>query len=487
MSEKKPESGYLGLETVEKLPQPEEVFKVSKFTWKTKVALLWGSALIALGTSIGSGEFLLGPSIAIKIGLGLLWLVPIGALLQTIYIYSWARLVVVTGETPIMTMFKIGWWAAVLGTLGVFLTFVWGGWAYSSAAALTGGILGRMPDPADRPLVATVGIILLILTFVILSLGRRVARTLEIFNWFDLGVLFTSFVILAIILVPSHIWAEAARYLVAVGYFPQGVDLTVFAGWWGYIGFATGANYILANYFKDKGFGMGALTGFISALIGGRKIEMSPRGKAFKLTEENLRTYRKWLRLVAEELLIIFFIGAIVGMVIPMILAYSLAYGWRIDVAWNAPLWFAYGLQKFYGVMGYWWGVIVAILVLFKTQMGVADAIVRATIDTFWKMEKIRKWAKGDIRVLYYSILAVILAWASVAMFTSAPGWLIVIAANMANFAAFFGVPFLLYLNYRLPKELRMHWGHVVLNIIFMIMCIIIFSASVAYQLGLLK
>ncbi len=471
--------GYFGLESVDKIPTPEEVFKIPKLTLSRKVAVLWGSGIIALGVSIGSGEFLLGPSLAITIGLGLLWLVPIGALLQTAFIYSWVRMITATGETPITSMFKIGMWAAVLGTLGVFLTFVWGGWAYSSAAALAGGILGRMPGVADRPLVATIGIILLLLTFVILSLGKRVARTLEIFNWFDLGVLFTSFIILAIILVPPQIWAQAGGYLVSIGYFPPGVDLTILGAWWGYIGYATAADYILANYFKDKGFGMSSLTGYIPAIVGGKKLEVSPVGKAFKLTPENLATYRRWIKLAAEELLIIFFVGAVVGMAVPMILSYALAYGWKITIAWNVPLWLAYGLKKFYGDAGYWWGVIVAVLVLFKTQMGVADAIVRSFVDTFWKMDKVRRWTKGDVRWIYYLVLAIILAWASVAMFTSAPVWLIVIAANMANFAAFFSIPFLLYLNHKLPKELRMHWVLVLSNLIFMVMCIIFFIASV--------
>jgi hypothetical protein len=472
-------TGYLALETVDRIPTPEEVFKVPKLTWSKKIVALWGSAVIALGVSIGSGEFLLGPALSINIGLGLMWLIWIGALLQTIFIYGWVKVVTATGETPITSMFKIGTWAAILGTLGVFLSFVWGGWAYSSAAALAGGILGRMPGVEDRPFVAIIGIILLALTFVILSLGRRIARTLEIFNWFDLAVLFTSFIILAIILVPFDVWAEAGRYFVSVGYFPPKVDLVMFGGWWGYIGYATAINYILANYFKDKGFGMSSLTGYISAIVGGRKIDVSPIGKAFKLTQENLSIYRRWLKLAAEELLIIFFIGAIAGMAIPMILAYALAYGWKISVAWGVPLWFAYGLQGFYGVPGYWWGVIVAILVLFKTQMGVADAVVRAFTDTFWKIGKIREWAKGDIRRIYYLILAIILAWASVAMFASAPVWLIVIAANMANFSAFFSIPFLLYLNRKLPKELRMHWVLVLSNIVFMIMCIVIFIASI--------
>lgn len=472
-------------EVAENIPTPEEVFK-RPMTWRNKVFFLWGSALIALGVSIGSGEFLLGPALSIRVGLGLMWLIWVGAILQGFFIYSWARLTAIaTGETPITAMFRIGPWAGIIGSVLVFSTFVWGGWAAGSATALAGGILGKVPGPADRPFVATIGIALLILTFVILSLGRRVARTLEIFNWFDLAVLFSSFIVLAIILVPGRIWAEAAQGLVSVGQIPPGVDPVVFGGWWGYIGYATAVNYILVNYFKDKGYGMGSVTGFIPAIIGGKKIPVSPVGKLFKLTPENLAVYRRWSRLALEEIMLIFVIGAIVGMAIPMILAYSLAYGWAVRIEYGVPLWLSYGLTPFYGAAGYWWGVVVAILVLFKTQMGVADAIVRAFTDSLWKVEKIRKKFKEDIRYVYYIVLAVILAWASVAMFTTAPLVLVVIAANAANFAAFFSVPFLIYLNSKMPKELRLHWGLIALNIVFMVLCIIIFGFSITKALGL--
>lgn len=61
--------GKLPIDVEERIPTPEEVFKVKKLGIREKILYLWGSALIALGVSIGSGEFLLGPSIAIRIGL----------------------------------------------------------------------------------------------------------------------------------------------------------------------------------------------------------------------------------------------------------------------------------------------------------------------------------------------------------------------------------------------------------------------------------
>lgn len=474
-------------EVVEKLPTPEEVFKVPRLTWSRKILILWGGGVIALGTSIGSGEFLLGPSVAIRHGLGLLWLILVGAFLQTIYVYSWVRFVIALGETPIAMMFRIFAFAGVLGSFFVFLSFIWGGWAASSAAALVGGILHTVPGPEHRLYVVVAGWALILFALLLLSLGRRVARTIEIFFWFDLAVIFTSFIILALILVPPSIWVEAGRNMLRFGYVPPDIDPLLLASWWGYIAYASGVNYIIANYFKDKGFGMGSVTGYIPAIIGAKVIPYSPTGKLFKVTDENLQVYRRWSWLALEELLILFFVGAIIGMVVPMLLAYSMLYGWGVEVSWGAPIWFALGLEKFYGSVGWWWGVIVALLVLIKTQIGVADAIVRAFIDSLWRLESIRRLCRDDIRVLYYALVFVIFAWASLAFIFVAPVQLIMIAAASSNLGALIGIPALLYINYRVvPKELRLHWSLIILNLIFFVACLIFGGMFIGRMLGII-
>ncbi len=92
------------LEVVEKLPTPQEVFNVSKPScWKIYAAML-GPAFIALGGAIGSGEWLLGPAVAAKYGLGLFWLVWIGVVLQTIYNIAFARVTAAIGEPALVYM-----------------------------------------------------------------------------------------------------------------------------------------------------------------------------------------------------------------------------------------------------------------------------------------------------------------------------------------------------------------------------------------------
>ena len=64
-----------------------------------------GPSLIALGISIGSGEWLLGPQAVGQYGfVGVGWVILISAVLQTFYNVEISRYVMATGEAPV-----VGW------------------------------------------------------------------------------------------------------------------------------------------------------------------------------------------------------------------------------------------------------------------------------------------------------------------------------------------------------------------------------------------
>src|SRR5690606_16446476 len=87
------------------LPTPEEVFKVPRIGAKELFKFAVGPSLIALGISIGSGEWLLGPLSVGQYGfVGVGWVILVSAVLQTFYNVECARYVTATGETPV-----VGW------------------------------------------------------------------------------------------------------------------------------------------------------------------------------------------------------------------------------------------------------------------------------------------------------------------------------------------------------------------------------------------
>ena len=88
--------------------------------------------MIALGVSIGSGEFLLGPAAFVQHGLSLLWVVVVAVTLQTIFNTEVMRYTVATGE-PVFTGFmrtppSATAWAWVSAAL-CFLQAGWPAWA----------------------------------------------------------------------------------------------------------------------------------------------------------------------------------------------------------------------------------------------------------------------------------------------------------------------------------------------------------------------
>ncbi len=102
------------------LPTPEEVFKVPTLDRKNIIRYVLGPSMIALGVSIGSGEWLLGPLALAKYGfLGIGWLITLSAVLQTIYNMEVARFTVATGEVPSVAFMRVppGMWLWVPLTL----------------------------------------------------------------------------------------------------------------------------------------------------------------------------------------------------------------------------------------------------------------------------------------------------------------------------------------------------------------------------------
>src|SRR6185312_11616832 len=83
---------------VDDLPEPEEVFKVRRLGWRQIIQFAVGPSLIALGISIGSGEWLLGPQAVGQFGfVGIGWVILVSAMLQTFYNVEISRYVVATG------------------------------------------------------------------------------------------------------------------------------------------------------------------------------------------------------------------------------------------------------------------------------------------------------------------------------------------------------------------------------------------------------
>ena len=479
--------GIEPIEVIDKLPTPEEVFGVPKLTRGNLITKVLGPAAIILGVSIGSGEWLMGPSVAARYGLFLFWLVWVGSFMQTVWNCSFARITMATGESATRYLTRVPpgkWFWTPLIILLAWLGWVWPGWAAASATAVMSMALGRIPGPEHAEMVRWVGVGLFLLCLLILAIGYKIERTLEIFNWV-FGIGFTLFAMIFIIVPFTVTWealTEAAQGIVSIGYIPKGVDALLLGGWWAYIGYATGLNLLTSGYYRDKGYGVGSMVGYIPAIIGGKKIPVSPTGKIFRLTKENLETWRRWVRILKYDQWYVFFIGALLGMFLPALAVRSVTELGTTLPAWGIAAHISEQFAARVGPWGFYFVAFVGIACLLPTQLGVIDILIRTTTDAAWIHEGVRKFFKNDIRILYYGLNVAYIIFASWAMWQTAPLILLLIAANMANIAAAFYVPAVLYLNTKLPKELRPGlWEYIVL-IIFWLMCIFIATAMILQQ-----
>jgi hypothetical protein len=427
-----------------------------------------GPGVIVLGVSIGSGEFLLGPATFVKHGLSLLWVTLAAVFFQTVFNTELMRYTIATGE-PVVTGFMRtrpgrrfwAWFYAVL----YFLQIGWPAWAATAAGAVFFLFLGRLAaPPADSATIYLIGILTFLACVVVLLLGRRIARTLEILNWVMVLCILGGFLVLGLVYVPLETWASAAvgflGFNAAQGEFsflPADVDILLLGALVGYSGGGGVLNLTLSNWARDKGYGMGGRVGHIPGVLGGEANRLSDRGFMFEPDAANMSRWRGWWRIVRVDQWGIFFVGALLGMMLPALLYVTfVAPGTDIKgLAISAVLADTMG-----STAGPLLGLVVAglgVWILFKTQLDCVEGMTRSITDILWTgSRRVRGWRGGDVRAIYYTVLAVVVVWGVIALKLAQPVMLLQIGANIAGVIFVIASLHLLYLNTRLlPAALR--------------------------------
>ena len=423
--------------------------------------------MIVLGVSIGSGEFLLGPAAFVRHGLSLLWVVGVAVTLQAIFNTELMRYTLATGE-PVFTGFmrtrpSSTLWAWVYSIL-YFLQIGWPAWAGTAAGAMFFLFTRRLAIAADANVIYYIGVGTFLVCVAVLSIGRRIERTLELLNWVLVAAILGSFLILAIAFAPPGTWAAALAGMAGFDlvngrfdFFPAGADLFLLGALVGYSGAGGVTNIVLANWARDRGYGMGERAGYIPCAIGGQKVTLAHNGFMFEPTPEGMRRWRGWWRIISADQWGVFFAGAFLGMILPAMLYVTfLPRGTNIQgLGISAAL-----AQAISGRSGALLGGAIAFLgawVLFKTQLDQLEGMVRAITDILWTGSgRVRTWRGGDVRAVYYGVLGVVVLWGIVALALAQPFFLLQISANMAGFVFVIGSLHLLYLNTRvLPAHVR--------------------------------
>jgi len=441
----------------------------------TKLFAMLGPAVIALGGTIGGGEWLVGPSLFVKWGLGLLWITTVSSLLQVFLNLEMSRYTLYTGEPITVGFMRLapgkafwGWLFTVIGFAERGLP----GWALAAATAVAAFQLGKIPGGPEKGVVLVWGYIIFVACAVLVCIGRKIERTLEWANWIMMIVVLGGLLLLDIFLVPGRVWGEGIKGFLSFGYIPQGVDVLMLGALVGYSAYGGFGNNAITNWYRDKGYGMGGKVGYIPAAIGGKTIHVSPKGMVAMPTEKNLANWKGWLKLLNIDQWGVFYVGAMIGMFLPGILYVGVLPRGEALPSWGIAVSSASGLISKLGSFGWFLALFFGFWIMFSTALSNVDLVVRQGTDMLWfASDRMRKWSKEDIRRVYYALLIVFVIWGSIYVNILVPLIILAISANIANFTMALSAVLTIRLNRKvLPKEFRSPlWKEIMLgaNVVF--------------------
>jgi hypothetical protein len=490
-----PESLQIGVSrpalTLDDLPTPEQVFNKPRIGVREIVTVVLGPSMIALGASLGSGEWLLGPLAFGKYGfMGLGWLIVISGILQVLYNVENARYTIATGEVPIVGFSRTppGFKFWIPATLFIIVIgWIWGGWAAAagqSIFALFAGRAAEAANPVEVEAYRLIAVGLMFLSLLIYTFGKKIARTLELVDTFMVFFTLISVVVLAIVFAPVALWGEMFKSMVTPSAPPAGIDPVLLGSIIGYTGFGAGMNFLLIGYYRDHGYGMGRKVGFFSGLVGGKKQNVLPSGMTFRESPQNAAVWKRWFRFLLTDQWGVFFVGAMIGMFVPSVLVRALAAapGAAVPTTANIPVYAATERGK-QGAFVCFCLLIIGALVLFKTQTSVLEILIRNVTDAAIAVSPgLRRRINGDPRRAYYLTAVLFILGISVIIHLALPAQLLQIAGNMSTLASLIYPVLLIYLNTKLPRPARARWWSIlalVLNIVFFGFFFVNFASSV--------
>ena len=458
---------------VDDLPTAEEAFGAPRIGRKQVVTLVIGPSLIALGLSVGSGEWLLAPlAIGTEGWVGIGFVALLSILLQAFYNVEIGRYVLATGEVPAIGFGRIppGFFiGTILAIVLFYLAFITGGWAAAAGDGLFTFVTGDIPGDEDANATNWLAVLLMAVVFVMTLFGRKISRTLEFVNWVLVVFILVTVTLAALLLTSASDWGDGLEGMFRPALPPAGVDATLVGSVAGFAAMASGLNYVFMNYYRDKGYGMGYKAGYIPAALGGEKLEISAVGTTFRETPENTTRWRRWYRFLTLEMWVVFVPGALIGLLMPGILVSSLANRSGTPPAEDTmPTYVASQLDQ----LGepriyYYWALLVGFLIFFTTQLVVFEMLVRNFVDAMYgSSARFRRMIGGDPRRIYYPFMVLVAIVISVIIFQALPTSLLQWSANMSNLAALI-MPFaLMFLISKLPKPAKAKWWSYVILVL---------------------
>ncbi len=188
--------------------------------------------------------------------------------------------------------------------------------------------------------------------------------------------------------------------------------------------------------------------------------------------EKNILSWKGWWKLLNIDQWGVFYFGAMIGMFLPGILYVAVMPAGKALPSWGIAASTASGLILHLGNFGWFLALFFGFWIMYSTAISNVDLVVRQSTDMLWfASPRLRKWAKEDIRKIYYGLLIVFVIWGLMYVNITLPLIIFAVSANIANFTMALSALLTIRLNRKvLPKEFRPPvWREVVLvlNIAF--------------------
>lgn len=355
---------------------------------------------------------------------------------------------------------------APLSVFVIIFAFIAGGWAAAAGQGMYALVHGEIaPSGAEEPRIWAIG--LLVLVFLLTLFAKRISRSLELVNWLMIGTILLSLLLIDLFIVPFDLWWEGIRGFFTPAAPPEGITATQLGGLAGFTALASGLNWYVMGHYRDKGYGMGYRTGYLGGLRAEERT-LSDSGMTFTDDAANAARWKRWYRLLLADQWGVFFIGAMLGMLLPTILmSRAVELSGERPTTETVPTFVASALDAEYGRGMFYIMLFIGVLILFSTQLGIFEAMVRVTTDaSHANSPRLRRLIEGDPRRFYFPFMFILLVAISIILHLALPVSLVQWSANMSNLGALIFPFLLIYLNSKLPKAARPKWWHTVLLLI---------------------
>ena len=423
---------------------------------------LIGPGLLMVGATIGGGEWMFGPIVTARYGGAVMWIAAVSVAFQVVFNLSVMRYALYTGEPIFVGLLRTfpgpKFW--IVFYLIADSGYIWPYVASNAAVPVAAAWLGRLPGPEDDSLVRMLGYVIFLSCFIPLIFGGKVYNAVERFMTAKVVFVLGFLLVVDVFLVSWDSWWAVLSGFAKVGVLPEGdVDWATLAAFAAVAGVGGLSNTLFSNYARDKGWGMGSLVGAIPSLVGGKQIALSPVGKVFNVTPENLKRWNGWLGYIRRDQLWIWGLGSLIGMALPAMMSLEFLPGAEVEGHAAAAM-TARGIADQHGEIFWYLTLLCGFVVLGVGFIQTLDGTVRRWTDVLWSASGQLRSKIGGVQNIYYGVLFSYCLWGLLALrLTPNPLVLAIVSSVCGNVGLGVSGLHTLYVNRKLmPRELRLPW-----------------------------